>query len=180
MNSDDPWANVGQLASFSFQSGLHIHDSQFTVTNGPVVSADGEYLFMNDTLQGIIYQYRISMNGEKLSQRKVFAQFESKWGYPDGMCFDTNGNLWVALWGGASIVQLNPLGRVLRQIPIPTKNVTNLCFCGHDLDRLIVSSAVIDMNHAEHLQYPLAGGLFEIFNHGCTGLPTHYVNMVYP
>lgn len=177
MNGDDPWADDGQLASFLIQDGLHVHDSQFTVTNGPVVSVDGQYLFLNDTLRGTVYRYRVSEGRDTLTERQVFAQFDRAQGYPDGMCFDTNGNLWVALWGGgASIVQLDPMGRVLRQVPVPAKNVTNVCFCGSSLDRLVVSSASIEMSDAEHLQYPHAGGLFEIFNHGSCGLPTHCVN----
>ena len=180
MNSADPWAKDGQLASFRLKDGLRLHDRSFTVTNGPVVSADGQYLFLNDTLRGTVYRYRVSERRDMLTERQVFAQFDSAQGYPDGMCFDAHGYLWVALWGGASIVQLDPMGRVLRQVSVPAKNVTNVCFCGPGLDRLVVSSAAIDMSDADHQQYPCAGALFEVFNHGCVGLPTHCVNVDSP
>lgn len=173
MNSDLPSATDGQLASFSSQEGVRIHDRHFTVTNGPVVSADGQHLYLNDTLKGTVYRYRMSPNGDAVSDRQVFAQFDLAHGHPDGMCFDSNGHLWIALWGSASLVQLDPNGRVLRYVPVPAKNVTNVCFCGPRLDRLLVSTARIDMSPEEHRQYPLAGALFEVLNHGCIGLPTH-------
>ena len=180
MNNVNPAAKDGQLASFSLKDGLHVHDSQFTVTNGPVVSADGQHLYLNDTQRGKVYRYQISPNGAELSSREVFAQFDSLQGYPDGMCFDAQGYLWVALWGGASIVKLDSMGHVRCQLPVPAKNVTNLCFCGPDQDRLIVSSATIDMSDDDHERYPNAGALFEVLNHGSSGLPTNCTDMVCP
>lgn len=172
MNSDTPSATDGKLASFSLHEGLHIHDHHFTVTNGPVVSADGQSLYLNDTLQGTVYRYQLSPHSGELSHRRVFARFDSTQGYPDGMCFDTEGHLWIAMWGAASLVQLDPDGRVVRQVVVPAKNVSNVCFGGPHLDRLLVSTATIDMSPQEHQQYPRAGALFEVFHHGCIGLPT--------
>lgn len=179
MNNLDPAAEDGQLASFSIKDGLHVHDGHFTVTNGPLVSADGQYLYLNDTLQRTAYRYRISPDGADLSNREVFVRFDSSQGYPDGMCFDASGHLWIALWGTGSVVRLAPNGHLVDRVALPAKNVTNVCFCGPALDRLVVSSAIIDMSDADHQRYPHAGALFEVFNHGCVGLPVHCVNMVH-
>jgi D-xylonolactonase len=170
MNMLNPSSRDGRLASFSPRDGLCIHDDGFTVTNGPVISPDGKYLFFNDTLQGIVYRYRFSGELGKLSDRQLFAKFSSDQGYPDGMCLDVEGNLWIALWGGASVVQLDTNGKLLRKIPIPARNVTNLCFCGSGLDRLLVSTASIGLSEEESQRYPASGGLFEIKNHYSTGV----------
>lgn len=175
MNSTIPWSQDGQLASFTLGQGVRIHDSDFAVTNGPVVSPDGLYLYFNDTLQGTVYRYRLSASGGDVSEREVFAQFDSTQGYPDGMCFDTQGHLWIALWGAASLAELNPEGHLLRRVPVPAKNVTNVCFGGPDLDRLIVSTAAIEMSPEEDRRYPGAGDVFEVMHHGRIGLPPHSV-----
>jgi sugar lactone lactonase YvrE len=138
-----------------------------------VISPDGKYLFFNDTLQGIVYRYRFSADKGKLTDRQVFAKFAEDQGYPDGMCFDDEGNLWIALWGGASVVQLDANGRFLQKIFIPAKNVTNLCFCGPRLDRLLVSTASIGLSAEEARRYPDSGGLFEIDNHFSAGVATY-------
>lgn len=170
MNILNPTLKDGRLASFSPSDGLCIHDDGFTVTNGPVISPDGKYLFFNDTLQGIVYRYRFSADQGKLRDRQVFAKFGEEQGYPDGMCFDVEGNLWIALWGGASVVQLDTNGRFLQKISIPAKNVTNLCFCGPRLDRLLVSTASIGLSEEDAGRYPDSGGLFEINNHFSAGV----------
>lgn len=170
MNMLNPCAVDGQLASFSAKNGLHIHDSGFTVTNGPVISPDEKFLFFNDTLQGIVYRYQLTNESGKLENRAVFKKFSSKEGLPDGMCFDKEGNLWIALWGGASIVQVDATGAVLKKISIPALNVTNVCFCGPALDRLMVSTATVGLSKFETTQYPASGALFEVLYHGATGI----------
>ena len=173
MNILNPSLRDGRLASFSPSDGLCIHDDGFTVTNGPLISPDGKYLFLNDTLQGIVYRYHFSPDQGELRNRQVFAKFAEDQGYPDGMCFDDEGNLWIALWGGASVVQLDSNGRFLQKISIPAKNVTNLCFCGPRLDRLLVSTASIGLSEDETRRYPDSGGLFEINNHFSAGVATY-------
>lgn len=173
MNILNPFLRDGRLASFSPSDGLYIHDDGFTVTNGPVLSPDGKYLFFNDTMQGIVYRYRFSSGKGRLTSRQVFAKFTGDQGYPDGMCFDDEGNLWIALWGGASVVQFDANGRLLQRISIPAKNVTNICFCGPTLGRLLVSTASIGLSTEEARRYPDSGGLFEIANHFSAGVATY-------
>jgi D-xylonolactonase len=177
MNISNPYLSDGQLASFSSKEGLHIHDEGFKVTNGPVTSLDGEFLFFNDTLQGYVYRYRFERHLGKLSDRQVFIKFSTDQGCPDGMCFDVEGNLWIALWGGASVAQVSPIGKLLRKISIPAPNVTNLCFCGPELDRLIVSTASIGLSDEEIQRYPASGGLLEICGHQSAGVAPYHAIM---
>jgi D-xylonolactonase len=175
MNMIDHSARDGCLASFAATDGVIIHDDGFAVTNGPVISPDGRSLFFSDTLQGTLYRYRLEIDSGKLSDRQVFAQFRAEQGFPDGMCFDIDGNLWIALWGGASVVQLDPAGKLLKQIPIPALNVTNLCFCGPNLDRLLVSTAAIGLSQEQLRRYPSSGALFELSGHLSAGFVSYPV-----
>ena len=177
MNILNPSATEGRLASFSEKDGLHIHDDGFTVTNGPVISPDGKFLFFNDTLKGTVYRYWLATDSGKLSDRQVFIKFSTDQGYPDGMCFDVEGTLWIALWGGSSIVQLDAKGKLLRKISIPALNVTNLCFCGSGFDRLLVSTAAIGLSKEESKRYPASGALFEIGDHHSAGAASYPANL---
>lgn len=175
MNTADPSGKAGQLASFSVSGGLQIHDQGFGVTNGPVISPDGQFLFFSDTLEGLVYRYRLSVDAKSLRDRQIFARFDASQGLPDGMCFDNQGHLWIALWGGASIVQLNPQGQLVQTITVPALNVTNVCFGGPWLDRLLVSTASIEMSPEDQQRFPASGALFEVLNHRCVGVPTYSV-----
>lgn len=85
----------------------------------------------------------------------------------DGMTIDENGTLYVATWNGARILVINPdLKAVVREIPMPTAQVTSLAFGGPNLDVLFVTTA----GRPAPKPAP-AGGLFKITGLGVKGLP---------
>ena len=42
------------------------------------------------------------------NRRKVVSFEESRDGVPDGMCIDTDGKLWVAMFGTGQVLQVDP------------------------------------------------------------------------
>lgn len=172
MSAVDGHQKVGRLASFHVSEGVTIHDEGFTVTNGPLIHPDESCLIVNDTLGQCMYRYDFDVSLGQLANRSVFACFSAKEGCPDGMCFDAEGNLWVAMWGVGKVLRLNQNGQIIAQFAVPAPNVTNVCFAGKNRDRLICSTARIEMSPALIGQYPKAGQLFELTGHGTTGLPT--------
>jgi sugar lactone lactonase YvrE len=170
MNHDYPEAADGCLASFCKISGLRVHEYGFSVTNGPLISPDELYVYFTDTLKARIYRYKLSVTTGDIGGKEVFVQFDFDQGFPDGMSFDTEGNLWVAMWGSAKVLKISSLGEILAIFNIPAINVTNVCFGGEKLDRLFVSTARVGMNADELMMYPEAGSVFEITNHGAIGL----------
>ena len=88
------------------------------------------------------------------------------------MTSDTDGNLWIALWGGAQVTKWNPnTGKLLEQIPVPALQSSACVFGGKDMNELYVTSARVGMSDANLQKYPLSGGLFKIVT-GVTGMPT--------
>lgn len=167
----------GQLASFSKEDGLKIHDSGFGVSNGPIISPDGEHLFFSNTLEGTIYRYKFSIKNGTVSNREIFKQFGSNDGLPDGMCFDHEGNLWLAMWGGGCVLKCSQNGNVLDQFFVPALNVTNVCFGGDGLDRLFVTSALSGVTNELMDSYPYSGCIFEVLNHQVMGMPSSPVRL---
>jgi len=59
------------------------------------------------------------------TQRFAFA------GLPDGMTVDANGKLWVAVFGGSCIVQIDPETQTqLMSVEVPALCPTSVCFGG--------------------------------------------------
>ncbi|HET7143869.1 MAG TPA: SMP-30/gluconolactonase/LRE family protein, partial [Anaerolineales bacterium] len=84
-------------------------------------------------------------------------------GWPDGMTSDTDGNLWIAMWGGAQVTKWNPKsGILLEQIPIPALQTSACVFGGRHMNELYVTSARKGMSEADLKKYPLSGGLFKV------------------
>lgn len=156
---------TGSLYRFDPDHSLTRIDSGYTVTNGPVVSADGAWLYHTDSPLGRVYRFALDAQGN-LGAREDFIAFAEDWGKPDGMTVDSAGGLWIAHWGGACISRFTSDGTRERSIALPASQITNICFAGPALDRMFVTSA------ADGLDEPHGGALFEVDPQGFRGLPT--------
>ncbi len=73
------------------------------------------------------------------ASRAVFARV--KGGIPDGLAVDSDGGVWVAVYGGSRVDRYAPDGTHDRSISIPAESVTSLVFAGGDLADLVVVTA---------------------------------------
>jgi xylono-1,5-lactonase len=170
LNNDDESRADGCLYRLDTKGGLRLVDDGYTVANGPAIRQDGKLLLHTDSGRRTIYAFTLDVRAGTLSGRRVWRSFSEAEGYPDGMCFDAQGCVWVAHWGAGCVCRYTEDGRLLRRIAIPAMHVTNLCFAGPDLDRLFVSTARAGLTSRQLAEQPLAGSLFEILEPGVTGL----------
>ncbi|HYG06184.1 MAG TPA: 2-dehydro-3-deoxy-6-phosphogalactonate aldolase [Stenotrophomonas sp.] len=130
------------------------------IANGMVFSADGQTLFVIDTLARTLLAYPADIVAGTLGEPRVITDFLGVPGKPDGLALSPQGRLWAGMWGGHAVVELAENGAVLRSIPIPAPHVGSLCFA--DDGRLFVSTARARLSPDALAQYPGSGGLFVI------------------
>ncbi len=95
-------------------------------------------------------------DGEIANRRTVITLED---GFPDGMCADAAGNLWIALWGGWAVACHDPLtGKRIGKIEVPVEAVTSCCF--GEGDALFITTASRDLDATGRSRQPLAGGIF--------------------
>ncbi|CAL7942671.1 unnamed protein product [Xylocopa violacea] len=169
--------NVGSLYCIDNNLGLKKQVSPVTISNGLAWNPDNDTLYYIDspTYQVVAYNYD-SQTGAISNKRVVFDLKKNNIpGLPDGMTIDTNGNLWVAVYGGAGVLQINPkTGELLRFVKINTaQNITSVAFGGPNLDVLYVTSASIGLNENQLREQPHAGYLFTIKGLGVRGFPAN-------
>ena len=98
-----------------------------------------------------------------ITRRRVIAEIPKSEGAPDGMAIDSEDHLWIALWGGAKVVRVNPLSaEVDFEVRVGALNVTSCAFGGDHLDELYITSASVGMSSEQARQFPTAGGLFRV------------------
>lgn len=172
MNEADMSRSDGALYRLAPDGMLTQHDSSYRVSNGPALSADGTTLLHTDTLRRTIYAFDLDEAGGRLANKRIWKVFAEDEGYPDGMCFDDEGCVWVAHWGAGCISRLSPGAALLRRVALPVPQPTTVCFAGPHLDRLFVASARLGLSEAELAAHPLSGSVFEIGTDGVKGLPS--------
>lgn len=168
MGEVDPY---GSLYSFDGKSIKKIL-GQVTISNGMAWSPDYKLLHYIDTPTREVKTFDYDLETGALANPRTALSIPEALGWPDGMTSDMQGNLWIAMWGGAKITRWNPSsGQLLDQIPVPAKNVSSCVFGGTDRNELYITSARKGLDEAALNQYPLTGGLFRLQT-SVEGMPT--------
>ncbi len=171
MDNDEKEAS-GALYSYSPDGTLKTLLSGVRISNGLAWSKDHKTMYYIDTPTFNIMAYDYDLTGGEIGNPRVAVSIPPRLGFPDGMTSDTEGRLWVCMWGGASITVWEPeKGQLLEKITLPAKNVTSCVFGGENGTDLFVTSARKSLPPADLAEYPLTGGLFHLQT-DVTGMPT--------
>lgn len=128
--SDPDWANSkGQIWRVDKDGNFTLLEENMGTTNGIEVSPDNRTLYVNESVQRNIWAYDLSPQGD-ISNKRLFMKFDD-FGM-DGMRTDADGNLYVARYGKGTIAKISPQGKVLREIQLTGKRVSNIAFGGVD------------------------------------------------
>ena len=138
----DPWRSSleNPIGGFyrAFSDGrLERLDSGLAFPNGVAVAPDGSAVYLAETWTNRILRYAIGADG-KVGPRTEFARLSDKPG-PDGMAFDSAGNLYVAHYNGARVDVLDPTGQEVDRIAVPGPGVTNVAFGGADRRDVVIT-----------------------------------------
>ncbi|MER7051336.1 SMP-30/gluconolactonase/LRE family protein [Streptomyces sp. NPDC000351] len=131
-----------------------------TVSNGTGWSPDGRLMYYVDTPTRRIDVFDVAAEaaGGRITGRRPLATIEDGAGFPDGLCVDAEGCVWVALWDGGAVRRYTPSGDLDRVIPLPVPRVTACAFGGPDLTDLYITTARVGLT-APH---PLAGSVLVV------------------
>ena len=89
---------------------------------------------------------------------------------PDGLCVDSRGYLWVAIWGAGEVRSFSPDGDLVAVVKVAAPHTSSVAFVGDSLDTLLITTASRDLDDAQRRRYPDAGRLF-LAHVGATGTP---------
>ncbi len=148
--SDPDWKNEsGRVWRIDGAGQVTLAADAMGTTNGIEVSPDGRTLYVNESVQRIIWAFSIGADGS-LTDKRRFASFPD-FGM-DGMRADVDGNLYVTRHGKGTVVKLGPNGRKLAEIALPGKKPSNIAFGGPDGR----TAYVTEVEHGQLLQFRVA------------------------
>lgn len=122
-------AGRGALFRISMDGSVERVCEGLGVCNGMEWTRDGTSLYLVDTLQRTLIRFS-SVPGGMLGDPVIVSDFMNIPGKPDGMTIGDKGNLLVAMWGGARVVELSPNGALLRSLSVSPPHVSSLCADG--------------------------------------------------
>lgn len=143
--------------------------NKITISNAICFSPDGTIGYFADTaLRKVMRVPLDAATGLPIGEPVVFLDNFSAGnlasnlgGNPDGAVVDAQGNVWVALWGGAQVAGFAPDGSFLQSIIVSATQPTCPVFVGQDASKMLVTSAWGGLNDDER-SHQQAGATFVI------------------
>jgi sugar lactone lactonase YvrE len=181
----DPWGRfwIGSMA-FDYEPGraslYRYHEStgtqtilsDVTISNGIGWSPDKRTMYYVDSAPGTISTFDVDEFGE-ISNRRLFAQFDvATEGAPDGLCVDSEGAIWVAVWGGYEVRRYAPDGEQIGRVRIDTAQPSCCAIGGVNETTLYITTAREHMTPAKLERESSAGRLLCV-DVGVAGQPVN-------
>ena len=141
-----------------------------TISNGLAWSANGTTMYYIDSPTQGVDAFDYDPGTGRLANQRRIVDIPAAAGLPDGMTIDTEGCLWVALYGGAAVHRYTPEGRLDTTLSFPATNITCPVFGGPGLGLLYVTSARDGLDERQLAAQPHAGAVFTA-DVGAQGLP---------
>lgn len=172
------WAGTLSYDGSSGRAALYCLDVDGAVTetltgvtnsNGLAWSASGAEMYYVDTGKATIDRMAFDPGQGTVEDRSTLVALRPDEGLPDGLTIDSEGFLWVALWGGGCVRRYSPGGELDGEIRLPVSQVTSMAFGGPDLSQLFITTASAGLDSGQRRDQPLAGSLFR-HRPGVTGL----------
>lgn len=126
--SDPNWQkSTGNLWRINQEGKVVLLEKEMGTTNGIEVSPDNKTLYVNESVQGNVWQYQLSADGN-ITNKTLLIHFDTHG--LDGMRTDKQGNLYIARYGKGVIAIVSPHGKLLREVPLKGQFPTNVAFGG--------------------------------------------------
>ena len=109
-----------------------------------------------------------------VDDRRAWATIVPDDGVPDGLTVDAEGCVWVCLFGGGVVRRLDPDGRTIADVALPTRYPTCPAFGGDDTATLFVTTSRHKLSPEERAGDPLAGALL-VLDPGVGGRPANLI-----
>lgn len=148
--AEDAKGEVLGLVNDVFRAAL----DKTTISNGQQFLPDGSVVFV-DSADRQIRRFRVADDGRWVDPFTICVPEEAH-GTPDGLCIDSEGGIWVAMWNGGCVMRWSPDGRLTTVIDLPVRQPTSVALGGETLQTLFITTSAFGLEPATD---PLAGYL---------------------
>lgn len=160
------WFGTMEKAPSGLNGRLYSMDSKGNlVEQGAAIGIPNSFIWLNerfvlisDSFLQKTFKVELLESG-KLDwvNREVWLDLSHTDGTPDGGALDADGNVWLAVWGDASIHKYSPDAVLLEKIELNALQPTSCAFGGVNMDELLITTATEGLSSEQLSQYPDSG-----------------------
>ena len=143
-----------------------------TISNGIGWSPDRTRMYFVDSLTQRVDVLDYDLASGEVANRRPLVAIDPADGLPDGLAVDSEGAIWICLFGGGAIRRYLPNGALDLHVPLPVTNPTCPTFGGEDLRTVYVTSARHRLSEDQLRREPQAGAILAL-DSPVAGMPTN-------
>lgn len=159
-------AGRGSLHRWDGRAPSTVMATGLTLPNGVGWNSDDSAMYLIDSFAHTVMRADFDVDDGRVGAFSPMARIEE--GLPDGLAVDTDGCIWIAVWGAGEIRRLSPNGECIGQIDLPVSQPASCAFTPDGT--LLITSARAGLTERELAEQPLAGSVFAI-HVDATGVP---------
>lgn len=148
----------GWLARVTPDGAVHRAVGSVLMSNGLALTDDGKVLYHSDSARRVVWRHQL--HGATVVRSDPFLRIDERDGLPDGLCLDSQGRLWVALYGSGEVRCHSASGERVATITVPVPQTTAVWIGGSDGKDVVITSAREGYTEPERRAQPLAGTTF--------------------
>ncbi len=148
---------------------VRVIDDDLAMSNGLGWSPDGTVLYSVDTGNHVVWRRPYDVHRGTWGPRQPLLTVLD--GSPDGLCVDRTGGIWLAVWGTGEVRGYAPDGHQTANVHVDAPYVSCPTFAGPDLDTLVITTAIDDLDDRRRREHPGSGALHTV-RVGVAGQPT--------
>lgn len=147
----------GRLYSMDSKGNLVDQGAEIGIPNS-FIWLDERFVLISDSFLQKTFKVELLESGKlDWGNREVWLDLSQTEGTPDGGALDAEGNVWVAVWGDASIHKYSPDAFLLEKIELNALQPTSCAFGGVNMDELLITTATEGMSDEQLRMYPDSG-----------------------
>lgn len=131
----------GELTPTAVSNVVHEVGNDLLCDHGVAWSPCGATMYFVDAASAEVCAFPHDARTGVLGERRVVARVTGEGEAPRGLAVDVNGGIWTAVHGGSRVVCLDAeSGEVRKEVALPAKRPTGVCFGGEGMAWLFVTT----------------------------------------
>ena len=118
------------------------------------------------SFDGVVYKMTFNKTWSSIVSKVKWFDLSHTNTTPDGGCISSDGRIFISIWDGFKVVELDLNGKLIQEFKVPVPRPTN---CALDvLERqLFVTSAYEGLTEHDRQRYPLSGSIITLDINAC-------------
>jgi len=135
--------------------------TDISIPNTFIKIPNSQSLLITDSFDGMVYKITFNEAWSSIVSKIKWFDLSHTNTTPDGGCISSDGRVFIAIWDGFKILELDLNGKLIQEFKLPVPRPTN-CTLDTSENQLFVTSAYEGLTEHDRQKYPLSGSIVTV------------------